>query len=138
MSHLQFTREQIKEIIWQHIDEKGVNGLSKEEIELVKPFFLDLFMYYHENARDDTSSYCHRNDYHELEHEWLQPIFVTGSGRVLCKNCALIYIIDNLSDWRYYLGNIAPGIGPVPSEIQSQGLALQKKIDEQRAAQGFK
>jgi hypothetical protein len=130
MGHTMFTREEISKIVWNYLDKKGANGLSKKEVELTKPFFADLFVHFHENAKTNTSLYCTRKDCSLSDNE---PVFVTGSGRVLCKDCALQYIIGNLSDWRYYLGDIAAGIGYVPSSLQSKGLALQKMIDEQRA-----
>ena len=130
-----FTREEIAELVFQHIDQRGVNGLSAEETELIKPFFLDLFEHFHEGAQTTTLTECTRNDYHNLTDPDSQPVFVTGSGRVFCSYCALVYIIDNLSDWHYYLGDIASGIGYVPPSIQNKGLALQKEIDEQRQSQ---
>jgi len=129
--HAVFTNEQIQAIVWPYIDKNGIKGLSKEEAELAKAFFADIFIHFHENAKTNTSTHCTQSDC-ELSND--EPVFVSGSGRVFCKDCALRYVISNLSDWHYYLGNIVSGIGPVPLSIQNKGLALQKTITEQRDA----
>ena len=55
-----FSREQISEIVSKYIDEFGVNGLSKDEAEITKSFFTDLFWYFNDTARLTTATSCWR------------------------------------------------------------------------------
>lgn len=113
-----------------YIDKNSVKGLSGLEVELVKPFFAELFSHYKQQADGKPGlTICTRCDGDLTPGE---PVFLTGSGRCLCERCSLIYIIGNASDWHYYLGNIASLIGHVPSSLQKKGLALQERITQLR------
>jgi len=132
--HTSFSEDDIGRIVCNYIDEKGLDSLSKEETELVKPFVISLFYYYHDNAvKNDHSSYCDRNGCDLRKNE---PVFLTAS-KVLCKNCALQYILGNLHNWYYYLGNLSAAIGAVPSHYQIKGKALQKRISDLRKQKLF-
>ncbi|MDL2235146.1 hypothetical protein LJC07_03190 [Christensenellaceae bacterium OttesenSCG-928-L17] len=127
--HVPYSKEDIAEIVCGYIDQKGLDGLTNEEAELAKPFFYSLFYFYHDNAvKNDQSVECHRNGCNLQEKG---PVFLTAS-RVLCRNCALQYILGNIQNWHYYFGNLAAGIGAVPASLQADGTELQKQISELR------
>ena len=102
-----------------------MQNLSKEEMEMMKPFFAELFLWYKQNTEgktlDSECSRCSCRIYND------DLIFLSGSGRLFCKDCGLKYVISNLSDWHYYLGNIAAGIGFVPVSIQKKDLRYKRK-----------
>ncbi|MCL2651114.1 MAG: hypothetical protein FWD60_08855 [Candidatus Azobacteroides sp.] len=125
-----FDEKKSLKLVSDYIDENPMQKLSKEEIEMMKPFFAELFMWYKNNtegkslANECSRCGCRIND-DDL-------IFLSGSGRLFCKDCGLQYVISNLSDWHYYLGNIDAGIGYVPTSIQKKGLELQEKMTVER------
>ena len=124
-----FSVEDIEKIVCGFIDENGLNGLTKEEAELAKPFFTSLFFYFHENAtKNSTLTRCDRNG---CALNQSAPVFATAS-KALCCDCALQYILGNLSNWHYYLGNLASGIGSVSANMQTKGKELQAQISQLR------
>ena len=131
-----FDEKKSLKLVSDYIDANPMQKLSKEEMEMMKPFFAELFMWYKNNTEGKSlSNECSRCDCHISDDNL---IFLSGSGRLFCKDCALQYVISNLSDWHYYLGDIAVGIGFVPLSIQKKGLELQEKMNKERAGIDFK
>ena len=132
IQHRQYTDEELSAITNDYIDRYGMKGLSKEEAELAKPFAARLFSHFHNNAvAHDHSEFCARKDC-DLRHN--QPVFLTAS-RVLCKDCALQYLIGNARDWYYVLGDYASFAGYIPPSIQREGTAIKEKISTMRNQQ---
>ena len=128
--HRQYTSEEITRITNKYIDQFGLQGLTKEEAELAKPFFSSLFIYFHNQAvKKDHSTICMRK---ECDLKSNQPVFLTAS-RVLCVNCALQYLIGNCRDWFYYLSNFEEQAGAIPYAIQQQGIKIKEQITELRS-----
>ena len=125
-----FDEKSSLKLVSDYIDEKSMQKLSKEEMEMMKPFFAELFLWYKNNTAGkslaDECSRCSCRIYKD------DLIFLSGSGRLFCKDCGLQYVISNLSDWHYYLGNIAEAVGFVPVPIQKKGLELKEKITMER------
>lgn len=123
--HQQFSDEDIAYITNEYINRNGLRGLSNKELEIAKPFFVTLFTYFHNNAvQNDHSNTCMRNGCNLTKNA---PVFMTAS-KVLCKNCALQYVIGNCSNWIYYLDNFAPLAGSIPSYIQREGSKIKEEI----------
>lgn len=124
------TQEKIAGTITEYMDAHGIRGFSKEEMELVKPFFIELFNYFYEQAQDTSVKYCSHKG-HELTEDEIK--FALTSGKIFCQEGALDYVFSLGSNWHYYLGNVEAAVGKVPDAIQQQGKALQEQIDKQRA-----
>jgi len=117
-------------LVSDYIDENPMQKLSKEEMEMMKPFFSELFLWYKNNTEGKSlDTECSRRGCHIFNDD---VIFLSGSGRLFCKDCGLVYVIGNPSDWYYYLENIAAAIGYVPTSIQRKGLELKEKMTKKR------
>jgi len=125
-----FDEKKSLKLVSDYIDENPMQKFSKEDMEMMKPFFAELFMWYKNNTEGKPlANECSRCGCRIYDDDL---IFLSGSGRLFCKDCGLRYVISNLSDWHYYLGDIVAGIGFVPMSIQKKGLELQEKMTMER------
>ena len=123
--HMHYADAELAKVTDAYITQYGLNGLSKQEAELARPFFAHLFSYYHNNAVTyNHSERCDRNDCSLVSN---QPVFQTAS-RTLCKDCALQYIIGNARDWYYYLGNYSAHAGYIPPSLEREAAQAREQI----------
>ena len=123
--HMHYADAELAKVTDAYITRYGLNGLSKQEAELARPFFAHLFSYYHNNAVTyNHSERCDRNDCSLVSN---QPVFQTAS-RTLCKDCALQYIIGNARDWYYYLGNYSAHAGYIPPSLEREAAQAREQI----------
>jgi hypothetical protein len=129
-----FTKEKAWDILNTYLKTHHPQNMDTDETELLKPFFLNLLMYFRYAAIQYLASgggfggmcdYC------------CSPIskdnfYLSGSSGK-CQDCVLQSIVNTL-DWNKYLNNVISAIGNVPREIVLQAQEIQDKIIKRREA----
>ena len=114
--HMHYADAELAKVTDAYITQYGLNGLSKQEAELARPFFAHLFSYYHNNAVTyNHSEHCDRNDCSLISN---QPVFQTASRT----------IIGNARDWYYYLGNYSAHAGYIPPSLEREAAQAKEQI----------
>jgi uncharacterized membrane protein YhaH (DUF805 family) len=110
-------------------------NMDADEIELLKPFFINLLMFFKNEAKKYVGR--HRSFGGACDScsqdMTINEFYIFGSY-AKCSDCALRSIVS-LLDWNYYLTHVVTGIGNVSPEIISQARDIKDAITAKREAE---
>jgi hypothetical protein len=132
-----FAKEEAYNILNTYLKKNKPQNMDADETELLKPFFLNLLMYFRYAAVQYVASgrsfgwicdSCNGNISKDR--------FYLAGNYGKCQNCVLESIVCTL-DWNYYLSNVISAIGHVPREIVSQAHDIKDQINKRREARNL-
>jgi uncharacterized membrane protein YhaH (DUF805 family) len=129
-----FTKETAYSILNTYLEKNKPQNMNAGETELLKPFFLNLLIYFRYAAVQYVASgrgfggICD-----SCNGDIARDRFYLMGSYGKCQDCTLESIVSTL-DWNYYLGNVISAIGQVPREIVSQAYHIKDRINERRKA----
>ncbi|MDR1763262.1 MAG: DUF805 domain-containing protein [Dysgonamonadaceae bacterium] len=128
-----FSKEEAYKILEKYLETDKPQKMNEEETELLKPLFLNLMMYFRNEAyKYAQSGRSFGGMCDSCCGSIARDAFYLMGSYGKCEKCTMGSIVSTL-DWNYYLSNIISAIGQVPPEIVSQAYNIKNKISKLRA-----